>query len=36
MMFHPALLKKSLENDEFNEIYDFHRLTKVKEDLERR
>ena len=31
-----TLKKKSIEDENFKEIYDFHRLTKVKEDLERR
>ena len=31
-----TLKKKSIEDENFKEIYDFHRLAKVKEDLERR
>ena len=27
---------KSIKNEEFKEVYDFHRLNKVKEDLKRR
>ena len=27
---------KSIKNKEFKEVYDFHRLNKVKEDLKRR
>ena len=28
--------KKSIEHENYREIYDFHRLLKVKEDIERR
>ena len=34
---HPHTIeKKSIEDENYKEMYDFHRLIKVKEDAERR